>query len=59
MTKLVLINNDTGKEYEVVKYDKEAGKLTLKGPETGAEFEEDANKERLERMGYKLEQRAG
>ena len=57
MTKLVLINNETGKEFEVVKYDKEAGKLTLKGPETGTTFEEDADKERLTRMGYTLQQK--
>lgn len=51
--KLYLKNEQTGKRYEIVKLDKAAGKVTLRG-ET-AEFVEEYSKERMQRLGYVLE----
>lgn len=58
MTKLVLRNIHTDKRYEVVRYNKETGILTLKGPHTGATFEQPADKDTLTNLGYVLEQEA-
>lgn len=46
------LNERTGRRYDVVTFDKERGKIKLKG-QIG-EFEEDFNREKLEKMGYKL-----
>ena len=51
--KLFLKNTQTGKRYEIVHLDSDAGKITLRG-ET-AEFVEDYSKERMKRLGYVLE----
>ena len=51
--KLFLKNVHTGKRYEIVKLDKDAGKVTLRGETT--EFVEDYSKERMIALGYKLE----
>ena len=54
MPKLYFRNVKTGKLYEVVKMDKAAGTVTLKGEI--ATFTEPYDKDRFKRMGYKLEQ---
>lgn len=54
MPKLYFRNVNTGKRYEVVKLDKAAGKVTLKG--ATATFDEVYDKDRFKRMGYVLEQ---
>lgn len=51
--KLYLKNVETGKRYEIVKRDAEAGTITLRG-ET-AEFTEAYNKDRITKLGYVLE----
>lgn len=55
MAKLLFVNEKTGKTYEVVRFDQEAGKVYLKG-EHGVEFGEDYDKELFQRLGYKLKQ---
>lgn len=52
---LAFINEKTGKTYKVVKFDQEAGKVTLVG-EHGVEFTEDYDKDLFQRLGYKLQQ---
>jgi hypothetical protein len=47
-----LVNADTGREYRVVKINREAGIVTLKG-ET-AEFEQKFEPAQFEAWGYKL-----
>lgn len=53
MPKLYFRNEKTGKRYEVVKLDKAAGVVVLKG--TIATFTEAYDKDRFKRMGYVLE----
>lgn len=50
--KLYFRNTKTGKRYEIVRLDKEAGEVVLKGEY--AEFTEKYDKERFKRMGYEL-----
>jgi hypothetical protein len=45
----------THKRYTVVKWDKEANKVTLKG-ESGLEFEEKFKPDLFKQMGYTLKQ---
>lgn len=52
--KLFLKNTRTGKRYEIVKVDKVAGTITLKGPH--AQFTEPYDKEQFKRLGYTLDQ---
>lgn len=51
MAELYFVHEKTGKKYKVVKYDKEAGMIRLKG-ETG-EFDEKYDQQRFAKMGYK------
>lgn len=53
MVKVYFRNVKTNKRYEVVRLDKEAGKITLRG--SIAEFTEPYSKERFEKLGYILE----
>jgi len=53
MPKLYFRNVKTGKRYQVVGHDKESGKITLQGEH--AQFTEDYDKERFEKLGYVLE----
>ncbi len=46
-------NTRTGKRYEIVRLDKDAGTVTLKGQH--AEFTEKYDKEKFQQMGYTLE----
>lgn len=48
-----LMNKRTGRKYEIVRFDKERGKIILKGEV--AEFEEDFDKAKIERLGYVLQ----
>lgn len=50
MTKLYLVNKKTGKEYQLLKLDREAGIMTLQGPRTT--FEEPYDVEKLKARGY-------
>lgn len=50
MTKIYLVHKKTGKEYQLLKLDKEAGTMTLQGP--NATFEEPYDPERLKQRGY-------
>jgi hypothetical protein len=52
VTGVYFYNEKTGRRYDVLKFDKERGKILLKGKIS--EFEEDFNKEKLARMGYTL-----
>lgn len=52
MAKLSLYNESTDKTYEVVRFDKETGMITLKGP--NAEFSEKYDADKFRRMGYVL-----
>lgn len=47
------VNKRTGKKYEIVSFDQEAGTVTLKGEQ--AQFTEDFDKEKFKTMGYTLE----
>jgi hypothetical protein len=49
---LFLENKTTNRKYRVIRLDKEAGKLWLKGDY--GEFDVDYNKDRLKQMGYAL-----
>lgn len=51
--KLYLKNASTGKRYEIVEFDKEAGTVTLRGGTTT--FTEEYSKERMKKFGYTLE----
>lgn len=55
-TELYFENVKTKKRYKVVKLDKEAGEITLRGEY--AEFTEPYSKERFQKLGYKLVQGA-
>lgn len=46
-------NVNTGKRYKVVKFDREAGTVTLIGPHNRP-FTEPFSKERFQKMGYTL-----
>lgn len=48
-----LVNKRTGRSYEIIRFDKARGKIVLKG--TVAEFEEDFDKAKIERLGYVLQ----
>lgn len=50
--KVFFENKTTGKKYQVVRLDKEAGKLWLKGDY--GEFDVDYDKDNLKKMGYAL-----
>ena len=52
MTEIYLRHTETGKQYKVVKFDRENGKITLQGPH--AQFDEDFDKERFKRLGYSM-----
>lgn len=52
MTTMYFQNTKTGKKYRVVSVDRDAGKITLQG--SHAQFTEDYDKERFQRLGYKL-----
>lgn len=54
MAEVAFVNEKTGKKYKVVKFDKEAGKVTLVG-EAGVEFTERYDKELFVKLGYKLQ----
>lgn len=47
-----LLNKKTGRRFEIVAFDKERGKIKLKGQT--AEFEEDFDRAKIEKLGYKL-----
>lgn len=53
MTKLYFRNTETGKKFQVVRHDKEAGTITLRGEH--AEFLEKYDRERFAQLGYVLE----
>lgn len=53
MSDLYFVNNSTGNKYRVVKFDKDAGTVTLRGK--FGEFTEKFDKEKFQRMGYVLE----
>lgn len=53
MTNLYFKNRHTGKKYKVIKLDKEAGVVILKGAH--GEFSEPYDKKRFKQMGYTLE----
>lgn len=55
MAEVAFVNEKTGKKYKVVKFDQDAGKVTLIG-DAGVEFEESYSKELFKRLGYKLAQ---
>jgi len=48
------VNQKTGRKYEVVRFDKDAGTVTLRG-EAGIEFTEPYSKERFVNLGYELQ----
>lgn len=52
---LYLLNEKTGKRYDVVKFDPEAQTITCKGP-IGGQFTEPFDRAKLLRMGYELKQ---
>lgn len=53
MSEVAFVNEKTGKAYKVVKFDREAGKVTLVG-EQGVEFTEKYDKELFQKLGYTL-----
>ncbi len=53
--KVFLVHDKTKKEYEVVKFDKGSGVITLRGRHRT--FEEVYDKDRFAQMGYSLTQR--
>lgn len=55
MAEVFFENAKTGKRYSVVRFDQEAGKVTLKG-EVGVEFAEKFDRAAFEEMGYTLKQ---
>jgi hypothetical protein len=56
MAKVYFRNTRTGKRFEVVRIDKAAGQIVLKGEY--AEFTEPYDKARFKEMGYELEREA-
>lgn len=54
MPEISFVNQKTGRKYRVVKFDKEAGTVTLVG-EGGIEFTEPYSKERFQGLGYELQ----
>jgi glutamine amidotransferase-like uncharacterized protein len=52
--KLYFVNERSGKRYDIVHFDKDAGEVRLKGPH--AEFTEKFDKDRFLKMGYVLKQ---
>lgn len=50
--RLFLLNDSTGRKYEVLGRDAKAGTLRLKGPL--ATFDEPEDPERLKRLGYRM-----
>jgi hypothetical protein len=48
------VNTKTGKRYRIIKFDKEAGTITMVG-EHGIEFTEPYSKERFSQLGYTLQ----
>lgn len=58
MTQKIFFEHEkTGKKFDIVSIDREAGKVTLRG-ELGTEFEEPYDKERFQRLGYRLRKEA-
>lgn len=55
MPKLYFQNEKTGKRYEIVRFDKAAGEVVLKGTSNN-EFTEKYDKDRFLQMGYSLVQ---
>jgi hypothetical protein len=55
MAKVYFVNSKTGKKYEVLKFDRAAGKVQLVG-EHAVPFEERYDKEMFQRLGYELQQ---
>lgn len=53
MPKLFFVNKETGRRYEIVKLDKEAGEVTLRGEM--AVFTESYDKDKFKELGYTLE----
>jgi hypothetical protein len=53
MAEAVFESAKTHKKYAVVKFDREAGKVTLRG-ESGTEFTEKYKPELFRQMGYEL-----
>jgi len=51
MSKMFLVNEETGKKYEIVDLDPEGGTITLKGERST--FTEPFDKARLKKLGYK------
>lgn len=56
MAQLYLYNEKTGKRYDVVKFDKDKGEVTLKGQY--GQFTEKFDKDKFINMGYTLQQEA-
>jgi hypothetical protein len=54
MAEIAFVNTKTGRKYRVVKFDKDAGTVTLIG-EAGVEFTEPYSKERMQNLGYELQ----
>lgn len=54
MSNFFFLNAATGKRYDVVSIDKEAGVIKLRGPHTQRVFTEKFDAAKFERMGYKL-----
>lgn len=54
MTELVFVNEKSGRRYRVIKFNKEAGTVTMVGPH-GLEIEERYSREKFENLGYKLQ----
>ena len=53
MPEVALVNEKTGKKYKIVKFDKDAGTITLVG-EHNVEFTERYDKELFVKLGYTL-----
>lgn len=53
MSNLYFRNEKTGKRYKVVRMDKDAGTIVLRGEH--AEFTEQYDKDRFKKLGYVLE----
>ena len=56
MSEVFFENIHTGKRYKVVAFDKVAGTVKVRGPQTGREWTEKFSKEKFERLGYVLKQ---
>lgn len=54
MAEVYFENEKTGKKYLVLKFDREAGTVRLKGPQ--GEFDEKYDKEHFKKLGYTLRQ---